>query len=130
MNEKQKKIIRNTFIVILGIITTFGFVCFIISTIPSLKNIDFIKNYAEYIKYIGLFFPTFFGSLCKFILSKYHEKVIKDTINKADISNENKQEIITIIESKKPMIKPNKNKSKTKKELDKKEEKPKSYGYC
>lgn len=103
MNDKQKKIIRNTLIVLLGLITTFGFVCFIITKIPSIQDIDFIKNYANYIQWMGLFFPTFLGVLFKFVLGQYQAKVINDTLEKANISNENIQvSINTLPKPKKP----------------------------
>ena len=91
LNDRQKKIIRNTLISLLGVITTFGFVCFIITKIPNLQEIDFIKNYANYIQWIGLFFPTFVGVLFKFILGQYQAKVINDNLENRGLSKEIKQ---------------------------------------
>lgn len=130
MNDKQKKIIRNTLIVLLGLITTFGFVCFIITKIPSIQDIDFIKNYANYIQWMGLFFPTFLGVLFKFILGQYQAKVIKDTLDKSNISNENKEIVLSTIPYKKQSTKQTKNKPKSKKQDNEPADTPKSYGYC
>lgn len=130
MNDKQKKIIRNTLIVLLGVATTFGFVCFIITKIPSIQEMDFIKNYANYIQWIGLFFPTFLGTLFKFILGQYQARVIDNVIEKSNISNENKEVILATVKNQKASSKPTKNKPKPQKQDDISAETPKSYGYC